>query len=648
MPPEERLSWSFSLLHGLDHDRAALLRSIVLSRSLSSPHQGDFDRFFRVDGKLYVVTGGGALYQFKDARWVNVSLNHTFKGVTAVAWIDDRLIVADESGLHVRNSTEGGALRWDTYAQTEPINAIQRVDGALYVATDDGLRSLDGEGERSGSERWRRAGLRGVRVVGLRKEGGRWLAEAADGGLYAATPRGALLSAAWRALRGRDPAYAWTPIPGRSERPAREVGRWKEVGRQLGVLVRDVAVSGPLTWLSTDRGLWPILEPWSGAGTEVRRRMELLASASGREASVTYPAEDLWSAIASVGLEAAGLAARAGEAAALRQEAAETLRNFPQLALAEVLSAALARLRGLDPVGQRAARDVLGGASLEGRVDHVLWHEGRLLAATAQGLSERGAQGWEHQCDPALANLRQIESIDGRLHTVNEKASKFRDGGDWTLLAGGGYQTVAAMDGAIYLANADVIRQVGPGPKRAQLAMPPGETRRLQGRDHTLYAATSKGFFAQRDRWVRLASGIDVRDALFEDGRWWLAGEGGLYSVVEGRPPRWVPESAGMAFQRLRSSPRGLVALGPYGALRRQGRRWVRAPELDGALDVLEGERYSYVATEEGLFSRPLLPRGWEARILEDLARGAETARAADSKTAPSLRDSRGRNLLGP
>lgn len=412
-----------------------------------------------------------------------------------------------------------------------------------------------------------------------------------------------------------------------------------------------------------------MVEAWHRAWAEMESKLARVTFPAVRPAAFSSaeqdgPAVDAWNAVASLMLEAVGLQGRSA-AAALRRAAVETLRNSPGLELTDILASALDRVHALDARRQRLARGALGlDAFVDGEVHLVFRHGDDLFASTDEGLIRIGAAGREELKNHVFSRLSQAESIDGKLYTLSRRDLMRFDGSAWRSLAFGS-ETFAVVDGSIFAGTEDSLSLVGSGMAQTISLHPaPGALHRLRAHDDALFAATSLGFFVRDTDWrplvgsfVRdpdwrpIADRIDVKDAWFEDGRWWLATEGGLYSVVDGQAPRWVPESAAMRFERLRPSPRGMIALGPDGALRRRGRRWVGAPELRGARDVLEDQHGAYVATGSGLFARFGLPEGWAQGLLADLARDAQAALAAPAdaaSTGPLLKDARGRSLLDP
>lgn len=222
---------SLRRLHRLDPAQAGLAESIMASRELPSLPEGGFKRFFQVDGALYVKADTGGLWRLDGARWVDGS------PIAAGVGSD--------------------------------VNAVARVDGALYAATDDGLRLLAYESKSEVAHRvrgtWARAGLSGQRVVGLREEGGRWLAETADGGLYEPAKRGAVGLKIRQAFSfSAEPVlvHDWKPAPRPFEDPARRALIARLAPAAQGGAVRDAARSGDLFWLATDKGLRPVLEDW--------------------------------------------------------------------------------------------------------------------------------------------------------------------------------------------------------------------------------------------------------------------------------------------------------------------------------------------------------------------------------------------------
>ncbi len=425
--------------------------------------------------------------------------------------------------------------------------------------------------------------------------------------------------------------------------------------RTLTAKVADAAVHRGLVYAATDRGLVPLVPKAADWSSAMRRALADLPAMEA--AGKTTTEGDAWRALEAAVEEGLGLAA-AGSAPAWREAAAAALRQAPDAPLPRALGQALASTLGLHRSTTERAAALLGGDTVLRGGDAALFQDGGdVFAAVGSELYRLKAGTWKRVL--SAAGVGRVEKRDGGLLVGSHgRGLELWTGGQPRLLLNGSVHDFLTFGADRFLVATDNSLWRKDGRLSSPVALSGHKVYKLVARGETTYAATSKGFFELLRLNLpprALLQGMPVRDALSEDGAWLLAADRGLYEI-EGGEVRWVPESLGQRFIALRRSRNGVLALSEDGlALIRQEGRWRRAPEMfQGARDFVEGRSLSYVADARGVRVVADLPPGWQASVAADLAPlverlSAEAAgAAAEPKAGASLRDSRGRSLLGP
>ncbi len=392
------------------------------------------------------------------------------------------------------------------------------------------------------------------------------------------------------------------------------------IGRHAGHFAVDAAVHGGLVYAATDVGVVTVVPEVSGGNWDAATEGAKAAVAPLEEAEWTAGDRDLWRTLEEAVKERFSLSA-SGFAPAWRAAAGAALREAPDAPLARTLGRALA---SISVVGPDRAQDV----------------EVLLLGA--------------HAIESLFPLIDRIEKAEGGLRIGDrDRGLEFLKNGESTVFSGR-HDFLDIASGRFLAATEDGVWEQD-GSESARIALKSHRVFKLIAGDKATYALTDKGLYELRPgRTSRAVVRGRLYDVLSDGDGWLLATERGLYELKDG-VSRWVPESMGITFDTLRRTSQGVLAMsGGDAALIRQEGRWRRAPDLfRAARDFAEGAALSYLADAVGIRALVSLPPGWQELVAADLAAlveslSADAARAAASKAGPSLRDSRGRSLLGP